>query len=146
VAHMCQPSYFRGWSEEDHVSRSPHRSGMVPCITSLTYIQIPLKGAKDKNQSCSYWPWYSKSFRNSMPDLWWRGNTVFKNISLNKIASQVNKSFLWAGDPKGLWLSHGLVQASSIVTNYLWLDKSYEWKCKKLKTDPNKADLVTLVV
>jgi hypothetical protein len=67
-------------------------------------------------------------------------------MSCNKITSQINKSFLLAGDPEGLWFSHGPSQASSVVTITFWLDKFREWKCKQLKVYKSKVILVTLVV
>jgi hypothetical protein len=75
---------------------------MEPCITSLAYIQKPLKGAKDNNQSSSYYSRYSKSFSNSVPELVMKSKYSFLNMSPQKITSQVNNSFLSAGDPKVL--------------------------------------------
>jgi hypothetical protein len=52
--------------------------------------------------SCSYWSRYIKSFSNSVPEPEIKNTHSFLNISPSKITSQVNKSFLSAGDPTGL--------------------------------------------
>jgi hypothetical protein len=75
---------------------------MVPHITSLAYIQKPLKGAKGNNQSCSYWSRYSKTSSNSVPETVMKSIYSFLNISVKKINTQVNNPFVSAGDPKGL--------------------------------------------
>jgi hypothetical protein len=67
-AHIGHTNYLGGWSQEDNSLRAPRSSGIVPCITSLAYIQKPLQGAKDNNQSCLYWSRHSKSFSNSVPE------------------------------------------------------------------------------
>jgi hypothetical protein len=65
----------------------------------------------------------------------------FLNLSPNKITSQVNKSFLLAGDPESLWLYHGPWKASSIVTNYIVTRQILWTKMQTTENLPKQSNL-----